>query len=251
MGPVGWIAVIVLALAAAVVWLMLRYPGGWRYAFTAQYAENRSDLDAARAKLRTLEREARRERDRARADVTAAEQAQRERVDRARAHLDRLRSPGRGELRSSLGDGLRLYDHALEVTAEGRTAEYPLHEVSVRDDYSDEQGHVYVALPTGRQAIVTVALEKTPEAEVRKFVVEVFNAGADAKASAVERQALVPEAEAELRDALADTAGQEEARQRLTELLARQKADPRIPQARLELEAAKDRWQQLTGSRPA
>ncbi|MFD4659766.1 hypothetical protein ACFWP2_29535 [Kitasatospora sp. NPDC058444] len=250
MGPVGWIVVVVLAVAGGVLWLMLRYPGGWRYAFTAEYADNRRDLDAARGRLRALERDAGRERDRARAGIAAAEQAHQDRVDRARAHLDRLRSPDRGDLRSSLGEGLRLYDQALEVTAQGRTAEYPLHEVSLRDEYSREEGHVYVSLPTGRQQMVTVALEETAEAEVRKFVVEVFNAVADAKAAAVERQALVPGAEAELREAQADTAAQEEARRQLAELVARQKSDARIPQARRELDAERDRWQRLTGSRP-
>lgn len=250
MGPVGWIVVVVLAIAAGVLWLMLRYPGGWRYAFTAEYADNRRDLDAARGRLRALEREAGRERDRARAEIAAAEQAHQERVDRARERLDRLRSPARGDLRSSLGDGLRLYDQALEVTAQGRTAEYPLHEVSLRDEYSREEGHVYVSLPTGRQQTVTVSLEETAEAEVRRFVVEVFNAVADAKAAAVERRALVPLAEAELREAEADTASREEARRQLAELLARQKADTRIPRARRELDAERDRWQRLTGSRP-
>ncbi|MEU1283414.1 hypothetical protein [Kitasatospora sp. NPDC005856] len=250
MGPVGWIVVVVLAVATGVLWLMLRYPGGWRYAFTAEYADNRRDLDAARGRLRALEHEARRERDRARSGITAAEQAHQDRVGRAREHLDRLRSPARGDLRSSLGDGLRLYDRALEVTTQGRTAEYPLHEVSLRDEYSREEGHVYVSLPTGRQQMVTVPLEETPQAEVRKFVVEVFNAVTDAKAAAVERLALVPRAEADVREAEADTAGQEEARRELAELLARQESDTRIPQARRELDAERDRWQRLTGSRP-
>ncbi|MBV6700210.1 hypothetical protein KV557_24415 [Kitasatospora aureofaciens] len=248
----GWILVVVLVVAGAVVWLMLRYPGGWRYAFSAEYAEQRRDLDAARGKLRVLQREAGRERDMARSDVEAAERAHHDRVNQAQAHLAWLRAPGRGVLRSSLGDSLRLYDHALEVTVDGRTVEYPLHEVSVRDEYSRKAGHVYVALPTGRQQMVTVSLEETPEAEaeVRKFVVEVFNAAADAKVSKAERQALVPQAEAELRNAIADTDDQEQARRRLAEVVARQKSDARIPGARRELDAARDRWQQLTGRRP-
>ncbi|MFF2616703.1 hypothetical protein [Kitasatospora sp. NPDC058046] len=246
----GWILTVVLVAAGAVAWLMLRYPGGWRCAFGPEYAEHRRDLDAARGKLRDLKREAGRERGRARSAVEAAERAHASRVGEARAHLDRLRSPDRGSLRSSLGDSLRLYDRALEVTAEGRTAEYPLHEVALLDEYSGTDGHVYVALPTGRRQMVSVPLDGTPEAEVRKFVVEVFNAAADAKAATAERQALVPRAEADLREAVEDTADQEEARRRLADVLARQKADTRIPGARRELDEARDRWQRLTGRRP-
>ncbi|MGE7439770.1 hypothetical protein [Kitasatospora sp. NPDC001175] len=50
MGPVGWAPVVVLVVGGAVAWLMLRYPGGWRYAFSAEYAENRRDLDGVRGK---------------------------------------------------------------------------------------------------------------------------------------------------------------------------------------------------------
>lgn len=105
-----------------------------------------------------------------------------------------FKPPGRGVLRPSPGDSLRLYDHPLEVTLDGRTAEYSLHEVPVCDEYSGKAGHLYVALPTGRQQILTVLLEETPEAEMRTFVVAVFNAAADAKVSKVERQVLVPQA---------------------------------------------------------
>ncbi|MFE4362375.1 hypothetical protein [Kitasatospora sp. NPDC056800] len=77
-----------------------------------------------------------------------------------------------------------------------------------------------------------------------------FNAAADAKAATAECQALVPRAEADLREAVEDTAEQEEARRRLADVLARQKADTRIPGARRELDEARDRWQRLTGRRP-
>ncbi|KJY26855.1 hypothetical protein [Streptomyces sp. NRRL S-495] len=115
--------------------------------------------------------------------------------------------------KSSLGDSLRLYEHALGVTVDGRTVEHPLPEVSVLDDCSGKDGHIYVALPDGRRQMVTVSLEETPESEVRKFVIEVFNAVADAKVSRAERPARVPEAEAEAEpnDAIADTAAHEEA----------------------------------------
>ncbi|MFF7585882.1 hypothetical protein ACFZCK_00125 [Kitasatospora purpeofusca] len=79
----------------------------------------------------------------------------------------------------------------------------------------------------------------------------VFNAVADAKVSRAERLARVPQAEAELDAAIADTTAQEQAGDRLSDVLARQKSDARFPRARHELDAARDRWDQLTGRRPA
>ena len=93
MGLMGWILIVVLLSGGTVVWLMLRYPGGWRYAFSAEYAENRRDLDAARGKLRQLEREAGREHDAARSEMEAADRDHRNRVGQARAHLAWLRAP--------------------------------------------------------------------------------------------------------------------------------------------------------------
>jgi hypothetical protein len=251
MGWVGWILVAALAAVAGVVWLRRRYPGGWRYAFAEQYSKEPHDLDSARSALRGLEREADREREAARAAVQAAERTHQENVRLARARLTLLREPGRGLLRSSVASNLWLYDNVLHGMADGRSAEYPVEEVSIRDEYSRTSAHTYLAQPTGRQQMVSVALdEATPEAEVRAFVITVFNACADAKVARAERLAQIPLAEAELREAMADTAGPEQARRRLAEVADRQGTDTRIPQARKELDAAFERWEQLTGRRP-
>ncbi|SOB88662.1 hypothetical protein [Streptomyces sp. 1331.2] len=250
MASVGWMVLAALVVGGVAVWLRQRYPGGWRYALSTEYAGQRRDLDAARGRLRELRREAERALAAARAGVDAAERARRSRIAQAETHLARLRSPGRGMLRSSVGRVLWLYEHVLVVEVDGREIECPLPEVSVRDEYSDGIGHVYVALPDGRREMVSVSLEEVPEAEVRRFVVEVFNASADEKIARAERQARVPQAEAELRAAEADTAGQDRARDRMAEVEAGQKSDKRIPRARQELDAAFDRWEQLTGHRP-
>ncbi|MGW2255162.1 hypothetical protein ACWCXH_33995 [Kitasatospora sp. NPDC001660] len=247
---VVWMVLAALVVGGVAVWLRQRYPGGWRYALSTEYAGQRRDLDTARGKLHELHREADRALAAARAGVEAAEHARLSRIAQAEARLARLRSPGRGMLRPSAGSVLWLYEHVLVVEVDGRDVECPLHEVSVRDEYSDGSGHVYVALPDGRRQMVSVSLEETPEAEVRRFVVAVFNAAADEKMARLERRALVPQAEAELREAKADTAGQEQARDRLAKVKARQKSDKRIPRARQELDAAFDRWEQLTGHRP-
>ncbi|MFD9060854.1 hypothetical protein ACFVZ3_04975 [Kitasatospora purpeofusca] len=64
--------------------------------------------------------------------------------------------------KSSLGDSLRLYENALGVTVDGRTVEHPLSEVSILDDHSGQDCHIYVALPNGRRQMVTVSLEERP-----------------------------------------------------------------------------------------
>ncbi|MET8543846.1 hypothetical protein ABZW03_24825 [Kitasatospora sp. NPDC004799] len=247
---VVWTVLAVLVVGGAALWLRQRYPGGWRYALSTEYAGQRRDLDNARSKLHRLRRTAARELVAARAGVGAAEQAHRSRIAQAEARLARLRSPGRGMLQSSIGNVLRLYEHVLVVEVDGLDVECPLHKVSVRDEYSGRVGHVYVALPDGRQQVVSVSLEETEEAEVRRFVVAVFNAAVAEKVARVERRALIPQAEAELREAKADTAGQERAKERLDEVKTRQKSDTRIPRARQELDAEFDRWEQLTGHRP-
>ncbi|MEU6973815.1 hypothetical protein AB0A71_40035 [Kitasatospora aureofaciens] len=250
MALVGWMVIGALVVAGVMSWRMQRYPGGWRYAFALQYVAERRDLDAARRALRGLRDQAARERETASGSVELAELAHQGRIDAARARLVALKNPGTGLLRDSVG-GLWLYEHVLEARADGRAAQYPLHQVSIRDEYSPKVGHVYLALPAGRQQMVSVALdEATSETEVRAFVVKVANAAADAKAAKAERLAKIPQAEAELRKVTADTSGPEQARQRLADLTARQKSDARIPRARRELDAARDRWEKLTGHRP-
>ncbi|MFJ9461020.1 hypothetical protein ACIRST_38870 [Kitasatospora sp. NPDC101447] len=134
---------------------------------------------------------------------------------------------------------------------DGRDTDYPLHEISIMDEYSGKTGHVYISLPDRRRQMLSVPLDdETPETELRRFVVAVFNAAADEKAAQAERQALVPKAEAKLRQTTADTADREQAEEQLAVLKARQKSDTRIPRARRDLDAAFDRWEQLTGRRP-
>ncbi|MFJ1936760.1 hypothetical protein ACIOGZ_29385 [Kitasatospora sp. NPDC088160] len=251
MKPMGLVLLAVLAAGILALRLRRRYPGGWHYALSPRYAAQRRDLDTARSELNKIHRTVERELAAARSGVEDAERARADRISRARTHLNWLREPGRGRQRSSVGGVLRLYEHVLVVEADGADLDYPLHEVSVIDEYSGKTGHVYISLPGGRRQMVSVPIdEETPETELRRFVVAVFNAVAEEKVARVERQELVPQAEAELSEALADTAGREQAAERLAAVKARQKSDKRIPRARRELDAAFDRWEQLTGHRP-
>ncbi|WP_159058913.1 hypothetical protein [Streptomyces caeruleatus] len=54
----------------------------------------------------------------------------------------------------------------------------------------------------------------------------------------------------ELELARGDTSDQDAARERLSQVTLEQQQDPRPEHARRELEAARDRWQALTGRRP-
>ena len=250
MGPTFWIVVAMVVLGGALVVRMGHYPGHLRYSFGLKHHARRRDLRAAREKLRRLEQTVEQERDGARSAVTTAAYNHGHRVREAEGRLARLREPGRGTQRGELAGRLRLYDNVLEVMTEQRITTHQLTGISIRDEYSRSAGHVYLTLPKAFQQLLTFSLKETPEAEVRAFVVEVSNAIADAKVARAKRKALIPQAEADLQLAIADTSGQKQAEQRLGEVTARLKGDPRIPQARRELEAARDRWQQLTGQRP-
>ncbi|GAA4831998.1 hypothetical protein [Kitasatospora terrestris] len=245
----GLIVLIALVAAAAIGRRLLRYPGQWRHAFGGEYDEHRRDLDSARDRLASLQRDAKREHRTAASGVDAAASAYRRRVRDAEARLAALRDPGRGNPRGELG-ALRLHQYTLQVTTGGRTGEYPLDELSIRPDPAGAETHVHLILPKGRQQVLPFPREDYPEAAVRAFVADVHDAVAAAKRAKAERETLVPEAEAELAEALADTAGQQHAKRHLADVEARHEADPRIPEARRELDAARDRWHHLTGRRP-
>ncbi|MFK0190944.1 hypothetical protein [Kitasatospora sp. NPDC090308] len=246
----GWTLLLVLVAVAALVLRQLRrYPGGWRFAFSAEYGAARSDLDRARGELSGLERSARQELSGAQGAVKAAVAAHGRRVRDAEEQVAYLRDPGRGGYRAELGD-LCLYEHVLVVSTYEYSGDLPLHETAVRSEHTPRASHLYVIGPDGRQHLVTYPAAETPEGHVRQFVVDVHNAIAEAKSFRRDRPAQLREARAELRRATNDTAEQEAARRRLEEVTARQGGDLRIPAARQSRDAAYDRWQQLTGHRP-
>ncbi|KDN86592.1 hypothetical protein [Kitasatospora cheerisanensis] len=95
MGVLGWAAVIAAALAAAVLWRWLQYPGAWRYAFESRYAADRHRLDADRSHLCEVLHASRRAVSAARGHADRAGEAHRRRIAAAQAEVDRLRDPGR------------------------------------------------------------------------------------------------------------------------------------------------------------
>ncbi|MEV0533711.1 hypothetical protein [Kitasatospora sp. NPDC050463] len=238
-----------LAVAGTVGWQLYRYPGGWKYAFGPEHDAARRDLQTARGALRGLERTGQKELAGARAAVRAATASHQRRVHAAEQHLAHLRDPGRGGFREELG-GLSLYEYVLGVKSDEWCADLPLNEIAVRFEASPTAGHVYLIDPDGQQHLMSYPVAEAGEEQVRRFVVDVHNAIAEAKAFQRERASLIPKAEADLRRVRTDTTEQTQARLHLDEVTARQSGDTRIPQARQDLDAAHDRWHALTGSRP-
>ncbi|WP_406451033.1 hypothetical protein OG782_14700 [Streptomyces sp. NBC_00876] len=246
---IGWILLLVLAVAAVAGRRLRRYPGGLRFAFGQEHAAARHDLDTARDALRELERAAVKELSGARAAALTADAAHRHRVRKAEERVVYLHRPDRGGFLDELGN-LCLYQHVLAVRTEEWSGDLPLAGITVRSDHTLTAAHIYVTDPAGRRHLVTYHLEHFGEEYVRKFIVDVHNAMDIARAFQRDLPTLIDEAEAELDRARNDTTGQSEAGRRLDEITARQGGDPRIPRARHELDAAQARWQALTGRRP-
>ncbi|MFF2631207.1 hypothetical protein ACFVUN_36260 [Kitasatospora griseola] len=150
-----------------------------------------------------------------------------------------------GPLLHSLGDRLDLYERALRV---GTGTTHPLLGLTIDDQYSPTEAYIYLTPPDGRRELLTLALENTPEADVRAFVVHVHNAIADAGAANQRIRALIPKAKAELERVTADTGDRLQAEQKAQQVTAQ--LNLRVLQARREVDAACGRWQQLTGERP-
>ncbi|MEV7939243.1 hypothetical protein AB0O82_24290 [Kitasatospora sp. NPDC088264] len=104
-------------------------------------------------------------------------------------------------------------------------ATHPLLGLTIDDQHSPTEAYIYLTPPDGQRELLTLALEDTPEADVRAFVVHIHSA-------------------------VADTGNRRQAEQNLHQVTAQLKNDLRIPQARRELDTAYHRWQELTGHRP-
>ncbi|MFF1651001.1 hypothetical protein [Streptomyces sp. NPDC058240] len=82
------------------------------------------------------------------------------------------------------------------------------------------------------------------------FAVEIQNAAADEDEFRTHQKVRLPRARQELETAQQNTASRDAALKNLERVCAQQKRDPRRKAALAELEAQRDRWQELTGKRP-
>ncbi len=246
MEALGWTLVVLVCCAAAVGWQLHRYPGGWAYAFGAMYAPDRKELSSARLTVRTIRREHGQEQSAAEGQLREAERRQNRQITGADRRLKQLRDPGPGQLRETMGT-MTLFQRKLRVSK----AEVPLDGLRVRFELGRRNTcYIHVTLPDGHERSASFPGDQFEEEDVRGFSRRITNAVADENRACVEREQQIAEAEADRSRAVADTAAQEAARERLEQVKERHRKEGRLSAARAELDQALDRWQDLTGHRP-
>ncbi|MGW4026698.1 hypothetical protein [Streptomyces sp. NPDC005009] len=243
-----WWVIVVMALGVWwTAWRLVRYPGGWAYAFHEEHRETRKALEDARGVVRELQKSARREKWQALTEVKRAEWAYRRRVRQVESELERLRTPHRGERIGQLGR-ITLYEHTVLIFDD----EVPLAGLHVRFELSRSAhvSYVYLSQPDGRERMERYDGKEFPEETVRRFSVQVQNAAVTVNRLQERRAGKIRVREAELRNARKATEPIELAQERLERTRARHDADVKLPQARAALDDARNVWQGLTGHRP-
>jgi hypothetical protein len=242
----GWVLVVLLCCGATVGWQMYRYPGGWAYAFGTMYAPDRKELATARLAVRTVRREHSRELSSAEGQLRDAERRQSRQIDSADRQLKELRNPGPGELRETMG-AMTLHQHCLRISKE----EIPLDGLRVRFEAGRRNTcYIHVTLPDGHEQSASFPGAQFEEEDVRGFSRRITNAVADENRACAEREQRIAEVEEDRRRAVADTAAQEAAREKLVRVKERHRKEGRLAAALDGLDGALDQWQDLTGHRP-
>jgi hypothetical protein len=242
-----WVVVLVGLSAGWVVSRLVRYPGGWAYAFHEEHREERQALADARSAVRELRETARRETVQAQTAVKRAEWAHRRQVRQVESELEQLRNPGRGALVEQLG-GIALHENVVLVDGD----ELRLAGMEVRFDLakSSRVSYVYLTQPDGQQHMERYEDEEFPEDTVRRFSVQVQNAAAAAQRLNKKRAANIRVLEGKLGEVREATGLVEAAQERLEKTRARHDSNPKLPRARAALDDARKEWQDLTGRRP-
>lgn len=254
--------IVVLFAAALAGWAVharaRRFPGSLALAVLPRHAEDRRPLAQARANVRSLEQIARSEESGARAEVTRQEQKREEDLRTAARRVAALEKPGRGRRLDALGE-LTLHEHVLvKRGANGATRTLHLADRRVRIDSGDSAYYLYVLEADGTPER-TKYPRRTGEGEAATgFTEDRVRDFADAVQGAVAKEttfrATLPE---QLKQAQhdrelleQDTEAVDRARQRHAGIQARNKDNPRLAEARTELEAARVEWRRHTGRMP-
>ncbi|MFI6729955.1 hypothetical protein NRF20_01630 [Streptomyces sp. R-74717] len=247
MKAIWWVVVLGSLGVWWTAWRLIRYPGGWAYAFHEEHQEHRQALADARSAVRELRGTARRETWQARTEVKRAEWAYRRRIRQVESELQQLRTPHRGALVKQLGE-IALHENSVLIGDE----EMQLVGMQVRFDLaqSTHVSYVYLTQPDGRQHMERYEGQEFPEDAVRRFSVQIQNAAAAAQRLSERRAGDIRTLEAELREAQEATEPVDVAQERLEKTRARHSADLKLPRAREALDDARQEWQDLTGRRP-
>ncbi|GAB7036070.1 hypothetical protein AB0G35_24315 [Streptomyces sp. NPDC021749] len=245
MDVVRVLLLILIGSAIWVGWRLYSFPGGWGFAFGAQNAGEREHLAAARRKWRDAESSSYRR-------VTAAKEQEHRaqtlldaRIRSAEKTLQQLRQPGRGELVEERGP-MALHRHVLLIAGE----EIPLAGLRIRFEQDRKEHHIYATRPDGTVRLTSFPHAAHEEGHVRRFAVGIENAVAEENAFRAQRKALMTQAEKELQKAQADTGARDAARLHVEHTTSLHQHDRRRKAARAELDAARSRWQSLTGKLP-
>ena len=245
MDLVRLLVAVIVAAAVYGGWRVYRYPGGWAYAFSRSHAGDRADLDGARRAARELDRAARRERRDAHRQLQRERTRHRGRERDVERRIAELRRPGPGTMIGQFG-GMTL--HERSVTLDGR--QIPLADMKIRVEHKKHQHVLHLTESGGRVRVRRYARDDHDEDSVRRFAARLEEAVADANAARVRSAALLQQAEEDLAHIRADTRAQDEAQARIAEVEERQRRDTRRQAAQKQLDAARDRWKELTGRRP-
>ncbi|MEW2316198.1 hypothetical protein [Streptomyces bauhiniae] len=254
--------IVVLCAAALAGWAVhvraRRFPGSLALAVLPRHAEDRRPLAQARANVRSLEQIAHSEESAARTEVARQEQKHEEDLRAAARRVASLEKPGRGKRLDALGE-LTLYEHVLvKRTANGATHTLQLAERRVRIDSGDSAYYLYVLEADGTPERTNYPRRTGEGEEAKGFTEDRVRDFADAVQRAVAKEntfrATLPE---QLKQAQhdrelleQDTEAVDRARERHAEIQARNKGNPRLAEARAELEAARLEWRRHTGRMP-
>ncbi|GAA2330338.1 hypothetical protein Scani_34070 [Streptomyces caniferus] len=245
MDVVRVLVLIAIGCAIWAGWQLHSFPGGRRFTFSSEHAGEREHLTAARRKWREAESTSYRRVAAAKAQEHRAQTLHDERIRRAQEELQRVRWPGRGELVEERG-AMSLHQHVLLIADE----EIPLVRLCIRFEQDRQESHIYATRPDGSVRLTSFLNTAHEEGGVRRFAVRIENAVAAENTFRAQQKALTAQAEKNLKEALADTGARDTARLHLAQATSLHKIDHRRKTARAELDAARKRWQSLTGKLP-
>lgn len=247
MKAIWWVVILATLGVCWAIGRLVRYPGGWAYAFHEEHHKERQVLKEARKAVRELRGAARRETWQAWAALKQAQWTYRRRVRRAESELEQLRTPHRGACINQLGQ-IALHEHSVLIGDD----ELPLAGTHVRFElaHSKHVAYVYLRQPDGQERMEPYQGGEFPEDVVRQFTTQIHNAAVTAHRLQDRRAGDIRTREEELRVAQEATEPIAMAQERLDTTRAHYRADLKLPHARAALDDARIRWQDLTGRSP-
>ncbi|MEU7489594.1 hypothetical protein [Streptomyces sp. NPDC042319] len=255
------VRIVVLLVLVGIIWGLRRmylFPKEWAFAFSRQYADNREDVAQARRRVRELDRKGERQVSTARSELAAHRASYDKKLDALEQRIAALRNPGTGERLARLGD-VTLFEHLLTVEDEAGTHTIPLAGLAVRFDPGQRNHSIYLTRANGQLIRAKYPHHPPPadehdqrfdEDQVRDFAVDIENAVARENSFRARIPQQLAQAQKDLARARKDTTAQDEASERLSQVEARHRDDPRRKEAHAALENARERWKDLTGHLP-